>query len=124
MTVFDAAPCKGAPLYLLFPTVTSTVKDDNGDDVEIEVDDIDAPAPDFCLSCPISLPCLEKGWTEKFGCWGGFNYAERQTARFNKQSPEELWLTKFPSPTTSDPESGEDGALAPASPWQPARSSA
>lgn len=74
-----SAPCLGAPAYLFFP----------------EDEDPTVPAPDLCLTCPSSLPCLQSGWTETWGAWGGFNPAERMQARINKQEPEDLWITKF-----------------------------
>lgn len=76
-------PCKGSPAYLFYP--------------ENLEDDLNHPAPDFCnpVDCQRTLSCLEDGWEEDFGAWGGFSLAERMKARMSKQTPEDLWHTKF-----------------------------
>lgn len=35
----------------------------------------------ICLSCPIRGFCLEEGWNEKMGIWGGFSPTDRITLR-------------------------------------------
>lgn len=83
----DAA-CLGAPLSLLFPTVL--VEDAKTGEV-VEEDVIDAPTPEFCFTCPKRLPCLHAGWHEKFGIWGGMNYADRLTAHLQGKGPEDCF---------------------------------
>lgn len=34
-------------------------------------------AKSFCHRCPIKGFCLEEGWNEKYGVWGGFSVDER-----------------------------------------------
>ena len=75
--MFDDAPCLGAtPLFFAEDTA-------------------DEETPPVCLTCPHALPCLEQGWSESFGVWGSFTTEERVTARIRKQTPEELWSTRF-----------------------------
>ena len=84
-------PCAGAPAYLFYPDA-----EEREDGKEVTYD-ADFPAPNFCnpVDCQRTLPCLEDGWEEDFGAWGGFSLAERMQARMSKQTPEDLWRTKF-----------------------------
>lgn len=75
---FPGAACLGAPLSLLFPVDEST-----GEDL------IDAAPPDFCFTCPARRPCLTAGWDEKFGIWGGMNYAARLSAHLQGKGPDD-----------------------------------
>lgn len=84
-------PCVGAPAYLFYPDA-----EERPDGKEVSYD-ADFPAPEFCTPefCDRTLACLTDGWLEDFGTVGGFTLAERMKARMSKQTPEELWGSRY-----------------------------
>lgn len=80
-----SAPCAGVT-HLLYP------EDEHGNPL------LEQPAPEFCFTCPRSLPCLREGWLDEHGLWGGLNETERMTARIRKLTPEEAWQAKHSTP--------------------------
>lgn len=35
----------------------------------------------YCAQCPVRLACLEAGWNEEFGVWGGWSPQERANGK-------------------------------------------
>lgn len=57
----DAA-CRGLDPNLFFPERGTTA----------------GPAKAVCKTCPVKAECLEAGWDEHFGVWGGMTRKDRQ----------------------------------------------
>ncbi len=58
--------CRGLGPAAFFPPTGRALGDGGWDD-----------ARSICRGCSVRGPCLEAGWTESDGCWGGFAPAER-----------------------------------------------
>lgn len=61
----ELAACRGLDTELFFPGQGGQV--------------IEAIA--VCATCPVRLPCLEAGHSERFGIWGGMSEKRRRTLR-------------------------------------------
>lgn len=64
------AACRGLGPGPFFPATGRSLGGDVWDD-----------ARSICRSCSVRGPCLEAGWSESDGCWGGFAPAERTRLR-------------------------------------------
>jgi WhiB family redox-sensing transcriptional regulator len=50
-----------------------------------------AKAKAICDACPVTNECLEYGWREPFGTWGGMSQRERLLARREEYRRERAW---------------------------------
>jgi hypothetical protein len=68
------APCNGKHPDLWFPPLD---EDPNSNPYY-------ALARQVCATCPVWNRCLEEGWEEKFGMWGGLTPGERNAAKASR----------------------------------------
>lgn len=58
---------------------------------DMNLDPFPTPVPvHMCEGCPIRRECLERGWNEDFGWWGGFSFEQRYLAQRAGKGPDAL----------------------------------
>ena len=65
----------------------------------------------ICARCPVRQPCLDAGWGELFGTWGGMSQRERLLARRADYRRDKQWsaLLTVIAVQVSVPPRGYDG---------------